>query len=449
MSRRSLALGLLAASVVIAALAWIEWHPEPRRRVGDELRYLERAEALAAGEALAPDLLWPPLYSQFLAGLLRATGSSRGAVALAQLALLAAAAWLLRDLARRLEAPALRKPGWAADLAGLLVLAYPPLAAFAFYLWPEVLHLALFAFVLWVLAAHPAHRGWLAAMGVALGLALLAKSLLGPFLPVLLLPVLAERPRRRALASAALVLGVALAVVLPTIVAHGRATGSYVVADSSRFNLWMGLNDTARKDFSDRRGIEELAAFEAGGSTFAERNRALAGKVGQRIAERGWLGTLAGQLSRQHFRLFDKDSLLTDQLPGGALADRRRGYRQAPPVLAALLRGTSYALYALLLAAAPLGLALHPPARRAWAWVPPAFFAYNLLLFVGLHVKSRYAVQLLPLLILYAALAVGTLAGPGRRAALAALPRARLAAAGLAAAVLELLAFGGGLLPGS
>lgn len=448
MSRRSLACGLAAALAVTAALAWIEWNPEPRRRVGDELRYLERAEQLAAGEEVAPDLLWPPLYSRLLAFLLWATGSSRGAVVLFQLALLGITAWLVRDLTARLAGPATNIGGAAADLAGLSVLVYPPLVAFAFYLWPEVVHLALFAFVLWVLAARPAHRGWLAAAGFALGLALLTKSLLGPFLPVLLLPVALQRPRLRALASAALVAAVAAATVLPTIVAHGRQTGSFVIADSSLFNLWLGLGDTSRKDYSDRRVVEEHAAFLAGGDTFSERNQALGAKIRQRIDEQGWLATLGGQLSRQHFRLFDKDSLLTDQLPGGALAARGRGYRRAPASVAWPLRGGSYALYAVLLAAAPFGLALHPPGRRPWEWVLPAFFAYNLVLFVGLHVKSRYVVPLLPGLTVYAACALATLAdAPGRRR-IADLPRWKLAAAGLAAAGLVVLAFGRGAFGG-
>ncbi len=75
----------------------------------------------------------------------------------------------------------------AGNAAALLVLTYPPLAAFAHYLWPEVLHLVLGVIAVWALAVRGGSWVWCALAGIALGLALLTKSLLGPFLPVLII----------------------------------------------------------------------------------------------------------------------------------------------------------------------------------------------------------------------------------------------------------------------
>jgi hypothetical protein len=111
----------------------------------------------------------------------------------------------------------------------------------------------------------------------------------------------------------------------------------------------------------------------------------------------------------------DKDSFFTDQLPGG---------RWGPPAShdwrTALLRGWAYGAYGLVLGLASLGL-FQLRGRRGWAIaaLPLAFLAFNLTLFLGLHVTTRYRVAFLPCLAFFAAVAVdrglGWLRGTGGR----------------------------------
>ena len=77
-------------------------------------------------------------------------------VQLAQTFLLIVAALVLRDLTRSLGGGE-----HAANLAFLLMLSYPPLVAYAHYLWPEVLHLTLWLSALWIVVSGRRDVGWL------------------------------------------------------------------------------------------------------------------------------------------------------------------------------------------------------------------------------------------------------------------------------------------------
>jgi len=154
--RGRLVLFLIAVGVH-AALLFIYWSPEPKSLVGDEVTYLAAAERLLRGEPSAMDLLWPPLYPRFVAAFLWVGDGSLWTLQAAQTLLLVLSAVLLREVA-----VALIGPGPAPDLVGFCALAYPPLAAFSHYVWPEVLHLFLVAVMLWVLAYRRTALGWIA-----------------------------------------------------------------------------------------------------------------------------------------------------------------------------------------------------------------------------------------------------------------------------------------------
>src|SRR6185295_14799093 len=332
----------------------------------------------------------------------------------------------LADLARRWYGG--RAGDVAGFVAGWLLLADPQVAAFAHYLWPEVLHLVLFLAAVRTLAwveerssggpgAGEGEDGakaapfakvalGLAAASLALGLALQAKSLLLPFLPLLLLPVLRGGARRAAV-RIAVVLAVIAATSAPALVANHRAGYGWTLPDSSRFNLWVGLNDTSRRNLVGEIVGTEYERYRASAPALPERNAILGGKISALAAREG-IGRLAArQLARQPFRLFDRESFLTDQLPGGAIVAQGYGYSSVPIPAAAGLRVWGTAVYAALLFLALVGLAR---GRAAWSprgarWRPVwlAFLAYNLLLFLALHVKTRYRIQMLPALDLFAA----------------------------------------------
>lgn len=431
----------VAALLLQAALLWIEWRPAPRKLWGDEITYWAAAEQLRAGGQPDLYLIWPPLYPHFLAALMALSAGSRLAAQLVQIALLAASALLLRSLGRALLPSAVLAGGiHAGDLAAALLLLDPQVAAFGIFLWPEALHLALFLFVWWALVTRGDRWEWLAMAGVALGLALLTKSLLLAFVPVLLLPLVLEGPRPRRLLRPALVAGAAALTLLPVQLDNRARYGEATVADSSAFNAWVGLNDRSRRNFVDEIVGDELNAYVRSAPTPAARAAIARARIRRLVDERGLMSVLRAQLARQYFRLFDRDSFLADQLPGGAIAARPDGFGfAAPPAwLAAALRGWGWTIYAAVLVGAAFGVATVPVENRRWIAVAVLFVAYNLALFLVLHVKTRYRVPLMPVLDFFAAAtAVWWWTRRPRRGA------ATWAAGTALAALLLFLAFGG------
>ncbi len=440
------------ASALQAVLFALERLGGERQLWGDEVLYLSAARRVLATGQSDLDPLWPPLYPHLVAAL----GASRGAVAVGQTILLIATALLLADLARRAYG------GPAGELAGLaagaLLLLDPQVAAFSHYLWPEIVHLFLFVAALWGLVrigsktaplGSPPNRPPVAGVAlvsvafvsVALGLALQAKSLLLPFVPILFLPPLRRFDRRRAVLRAALAAAVIALTLTPTLVANLRQGIGFELADSSRFNLWVGLNDTSRRNLVGEVVGHKYDLYKKSAPTFSARNAILGAKI-RRLIEREGIAKLAlRQLGRQPFRLFDRNSFFTDQLPGGAISAQGRGYRGVPAGLAASLRTWGIAIYAVTLLAGVFGIA-----RGRAAWSPTAasfrpvllaFLAYNVVLFLALHAKTRYRIQMMPALDLFAAFGIAGLLEGAR------LSRRTVVAAAAAALLALALVFGG------
>jgi hypothetical protein len=221
-----------------------------------------------------------------------------------------------------------------------------------------------------------------------------------------------------------------------------------MVADSASFNLWVGLNDHGRSNFDHDIVTRAYADYRASSPRFEERDRILKEKIRTFLSEHSVAEVLAGQLSRQYFRLLDKDSYLTDQLPGGvAVESYDAGYIRAPRDVASAIRSISFLIYGVLLAAAPIGYLVWRAWDRRWFRVLVLFLLYNLAVFFWLHVKSRYRIQLLPVLFIgtgaAAAWVVNSvfLHAPEERA-----PKLRFGIGVAIAILLELLAFGGPLL---
>jgi hypothetical protein len=316
-------------------------------------------------------------------------------VELAQGLLLLGAGLALRALVRRAGGSAL-----AGDVALALLLLDPQIAAFAHYLWPEVLHLALGLGATLLLTGATAWPG-LALAGAGFGLALLAKSLLGPFLPALLAVAFVRARWKGALA---LLAGVT-AVTAPVVASNGLRHGHWGIANSGPFNLWVGLTDLPGRGEIDSVVVPHGQAWLGWSHDPDERNALLLSAVREKLRTEGPLSLLAGQVPKQYVRLFDRESFFTDQLPGG-----RWHPAQAPTPLSRTLRIWALGAYAIGLTLAGLGLGVAPWRERARALALPAtFLAYNLGLFLFLHVKTRYRVALWPCLLLFAALGVDRL----------------------------------------
>ena len=388
---------------VAAAAAWVAlvqvvvWcldrFPVPRILWGDENGYLDSAVRLLAGDPgwwMEP--LWPPLYSQFLAGLLWFGCGSLTTVVLVQSALLLVTAVLLGDLTRRLCGS--RAAGIAVVV---LTLGYPPLVAFSHYLWPEVLHLFLFSTLLWLMVVRGESRAWCAVAGVVLGLALLSKSLLMPFVPVFLLTMVWGSRPGQAVVRVGLVLGVAAVTVAPTVIANAERTGSPMIANSAAFNIWVGLNDVGRESFRHDVVWPEYQRWAASADTYADRDRILRSRIVEFGRNRGWFTVLGNQVSKQYFRLFHAGCYFTDQLVGGgAQRQSGAGYVGAGPVVSRVVKSTTMATILLLFVAAPAGLVLGGCRSNRWVRTLVLFVVFNLMLFLLLHVKTRYRIQMMP-----------------------------------------------------
>ena len=438
---RRTVLVLFGAAILVnlVLLALAHW-PAPKRLIGDETYYFNLAKAIAAGQPAQHDSLWPPLYAELLALLFRLVGPSVLAVQAMQVALWLAAAWCFWRIVARLV-PA------AGTAALALFLFTPELAAFSHYLWPETLHLALMLAALWLLICHGA-TGWAAAgAGLLLGLALLTKSLLWP---VLLLVVLFTAlvkinglSSRARVVNAALVGALALVTVLGATSLARRGERPWPVAGSTVFNLWLGLTDTSRTDTQGASAGQEYARYVASAPDQATRDALTMAKIQGKVQDQGVVLTILKQAGKQYFRLFNYQTFWTTQLPGGP----RAAYAFDAPLLAALLRVWSALYYAVVLAAGALGIASLRGRPLGWLHFLLLFIAYNLAIFLLLHVVTRYTVQFMPAWLVFAAAALVAGWGWLRRRQAPELPGfvftlPRLLVGGVLAAVCLLLAFG-------
>jgi len=439
----------LAFAALFGAVQLLLWYAYYRHGakllIGDEQHYQQAALATLGGGPWMTSPIWPPLQPVFLAALYLPFGVHLPVVQVAQTVLFVACAALLRDLWRHLGGSVA-----AANAAAALFLLHPGIAGFAHWLWPEIPHLFLLlaAACLLVRAPSPARA---ALAGLCIGLAILAKSLLSPFWPVFLLVFLRRgRPRLAWRAAGAFVLGLVL-VTAPALLHGWRSYGTPMIADSSIYNLRIGLTDRWRSDYIGDMGGVTLPEYLASGATPAERNAAWRDDVLALVRERGPLALLAGQLERQYFRLFSAKTLLVSQLPGPACAGHLSVYR-ASPLLTHVSTALNHVLHAAMLALAAFGLAIarrpravaQAPQVVAMRWVLALFVAYQLALFLLIHVKARFLLPMTPILCGLAGTALARIGG--RDGGMEDASSLRIAFGALLAALLLFLAFGGPLL---
>jgi hypothetical protein len=235
--------------------------PVERPLSGDEKRYVEVANAWAAGEPAELDPLWPPGYPAAVALVLRCGGKLSWMIGL-QIAALLVAGVVLGRIAFELGA----SRGISALAAALLVID-PEVAGFAWLYRPEALHLALFLLALLLVlrasraAEERARLVPLILLGLVLGAALALKSLLLPFLPLLLLPVLRAPGWTQRLVRSGLVALPLLVVLAPVAVFQHATSGSWTVGGSARFNLWVGLTDRSSRSLAEDRTWENTCAI--------------------------------------------------------------------------------------------------------------------------------------------------------------------------------------------
>jgi hypothetical protein len=406
--RRLWLAAFLALFALSQAALWLAYYGAGAKAlVGDEQTYQATALSILAGGRWMPGSIWPPLQPLWLALLYALFGVHVWVAQVAQTVLLIASAGLLRDFWRRLGGGVA-----AANGAAALLLLDPATAAYAHWLWPESLHLFLLLAALCLLARLHAF-----AAGTLVGLAILAKSLLSVFWPAFLL-VFAQRGQPRQALRLAVAFGVGLGLVTAPALWHGwREHGKPMIADSSIYNLWVGLTDHWRSDYVEDMGGVTLPAFLASGATPQQRNAVYLDKVRRLVDERGVPALLEGQLGRQYFRLFSAKTPLVSQLPGPACAGHLSVYR-SPAWLSNGLAAANDVFHALVLAAAAFGIVGWRRRPDRLLVLVALFAAYQIALFALIHVKARFLLPLLPFLCGFAATALVALRRhvvPGRR----------------------------------
>ena len=432
-SRPFLIVVLILLIVQQAMLWWLYYGYGAKQLVGDETRYWSVAHDVLAGAPWHPSDTWPPGQPLFIA-LILLVANALPAVQAVQTLLFFGCAALLFALWRRLSG----NPTAAAIAAGVFVLA-PSDAAFAQYLWPEVPHLFLALAAFTLLLARPVRAPAAIAAGAAVGLALLFKSLLTAFWPVLLL-CFVERwrpPRVRWPAAAMFVLALFITTA-PALIAGHRNTGHWRIADSSAINLLIGLRVPDRNDYIMFSGWNLFQDYVASGASADERN-AWAWREIESDVDRQSLPRVAWQqFSKQYFRLFESKTALLGQLPGPACAGYIGAYPDTPRWLALTVRWSSHLFHALILAGFAFGLFLRRDWRKPGYWLLLGFVAYQLALYFGLLSIARYLLPMIPVFCGFAGEALAAVTGG---TVLSGFSRPRLIAGALLAALLLWLAF--------
>ena len=386
-------LGMATWLLLNVALLWIYYHPGLKPLVGDEFDYNQRALALLAGRSVPELFIWPPGQTWFIAAIYFVFGSHVLAVQITQIALLVLCTALLIRLWQSLDN---RR---AALLAGAIFLLNPATLAYAHWLWPEVPYLACLLGALTLLLtfqSRPRLRALFA--GLLIGLSLLFKSLLGGLWPLFFLLFLSRKQGRISYAwlSATAFAGGLLLATMPALWKGYVETGYPLIADSSMYNLHVGILDSHRSDYVDEAGLPALTTFIESASTPKERNAIALDKIKLLVAERGFFNILGEQLGIQYFRLFSAKTLLASQLPGPRCAGYLGAY--GPSALTTPLAWLAAICHSLLLVLCAFGLVMWRRWQRPFAVFCAIYLGYQLALFLGLHIMERYFFQIQPLL---------------------------------------------------
>ena len=437
----------VALAVRLVAL----WAGADATLVKDEIAYASRAEALLDGRGYLgsyqswvrhpgwklmdlpqyPGAYQPPGYPTFMAGVMVVTGRSLLAVKVAQCLLSAASCVLVFALGRR----------WFGERAGRLAAwgcaFYPNLIAYSHLLWSETLFIFELLLLLWLLFGMPSGRlpspARAAAAGAVLAAASLTRGTLLYFSPLLgvWLWLLAEgrsglpqRPFsgwRPALGRAALVGGVALALIAPwSWRNYGIHDGFVLIDTNAPYNLWRGNAEGALLA-RDLPGVPHYSwPFESlplhpvaslDGRTLIERFR-----VERRYSEPTDLA-IASYASRAAWREIRADPARAVRNAGTKLVDMWNptsfllrhfelgAYGPLPESVRGGLSVAAVAAYAGVCALAVVGAVRSRSDRRVWLLL--AFVIY----FSGVSALAfgltRFRLPLMPLLMLLAAVGVG------------------------------------------
>lgn len=393
---------LVIASVVIELLLFYFYYfPETKVLMGDEVNYYNRAMTIISGDDWHTNPLWPPLQSVLIALFVAVFGESLLPLQIFQYGLLLLAAWLVRDITFR-ETKSIK----AAQLSLAVMILYPSWLAYSHYLWPEVIHVTLFVSMIWIVNYKFNSLSWMMLFGVLLAMALMFKSLLILFVPVLYWPLLKAFLQKRLSQSSFLLnfiasLMMAVLLMVPATHKAHQMTGGWMVANSSMFNLWFGLNDDVRQNFSHDIGGPIYRSYMSAADDYQQRNEVVKDKALEKIKNEGLITTISSQLKKQYFRLFDHQSFFSQQFQGSKKENYINKYHHGhDDVLVSVVLIYNSVFYFFIMLGLCFGLfSLCKTSAVAQQFL--LFVCYVLGLFILLHTKPRFRIPLMPMMAFY------------------------------------------------
>ena len=394
----ALLLVLLAAAALRLASAFTLG--DVTRLHGDEGYYVRAARSLVAGDGY-PGSLRPPGYPLFVASALAAGGGSLHVARVAQIAVALAGIAALFALVRR------RFGTRAAVLSALLCALHPTLVFYSHVFWSETLVTTLLLLAFLCLDRFDATRSdrWLAAAGLSLGVAVLARDMLLFFVPVVvawtwLVPGASARTGLR---RAALVVVPALLLLVPWMARNAAVLGRPLLSTNSWYPIAVG--NLIPRDRLLGMGEENRAFVPAYDALPTELDRAAFARESalQAIADRqpGWIFV---KLARNTYYLLSNASQLQRFVKAQWLAEGWRGVGRRIVAVELVFHLASLAL-------GMAALWLVPGGRVKLLVV--ALILFHWAVYVIANATNRFRVPLLPFFALYAG---PLLVGYGRRA---------------------------------
>lgn len=408
-------LTLLLALAGTALLRLVFVLAEPAVIYSDLLAFDEIGQAMARGDF--GDLSKPPLYGMMLGAVYRMAGHSYLAVALLQVAMSVATAWLIFGYARRLHGERI------ALVAVGLYAVYPDLVVYPGMLLAETLFILLLVSGMTLLL--PRERRSVAATagaGVALGLATLARATTQYF-PLFVIGYLLWDERsslRRRLLLAVVFLAAFVAPIAPWAAHASSVAGRFVPVYADSWHLvWIGNNADADGTYAEL--PPRFAALD----------------LGQRdsVAKAEAVAFVREQPGRALALALKKVAIFWSPKPDSGAA-AYLGQMTGTAVAYVLLGGMFFFIFPL----AAYGLALTIDWRRHVPFLLLA--AYFTAIHAASHVGMRYRLPLVPFLLGYAAVGLAALVDRQRGVRPAPPPVNRWAlAAGLALFVVSAVQF--------
>jgi 4-amino-4-deoxy-L-arabinose transferase-like glycosyltransferase len=403
---------ILASGLVVRlALVWIT--SGVGLNVVDEQHYATLAQNLVEGNGFAwgkgqPTSIRPPLFPMAVAAVWEVAPGSLTAVRLAQIPLALLTVALVFAMARRLFGDRV------ALVSAAIVTFYPSLLFSGVLVLSEVLFTALLALTLFGCFRLLDRPTWPVAFltGVALGASALTRSVMWPFLPLLVIGgvVLLRAPLRVRVALMTVATLGYLCVVAPWSVRNTRLQGTFAVVDTmGGLNLMMGNYAHTPED----RMWDAVALTGAESWSAQLPARGPDGRAWTEGTKERWANAQAREYILGNPTVFTRRAVLKFAdfwgIERDFLAGVQRGVYHMPNWVSAPAAAAVVIAYAALMVLAVLGVCLAPP-----EWRHHVVLLTVMLFICAVHTvvfgHPRYHLPLVPVLSIYAAAALCTAA---------------------------------------